>query len=119
MIETWCEILHRVPGARLVLKTHQFSDADHGRTDACGEFVRAWDRAARVTLRGASHHRAFVAEYNGIDFVLDPFPYCGGLTTCEALWMGVPTLTLPGRDLRLASLDEPHEQRRPGRLGRA
>lgn len=95
VIAAWCRLLTRMPDARLVLKTHQFSEAE-----TCAR-VRA-DFAAngidpdRIQLRGASPHRAFMAEYNDIDIVLDPFPYSGGLTTCEALWMGVPTVTLPG-----------------------
>ena len=95
VIATWSSILCRVPDARLALKTHQFTDQP-----TCGrllaEFSTYGISPSRITLQGASPHRAFLNEYNGIDMVLDPFPYSGGLTTCEALWMGVPTLTLPG-----------------------
>jgi protein O-GlcNAc transferase len=95
VIATWASILRRVPDARLILKTHQFSDKS-----TCGRLLADFRvhgiNPDRLTLRGASAHRAFLDEYNGIDMVLDPFPYSGGLTTCEALWMGVPTLTLPG-----------------------
>ena len=95
VIATWSSILQLTPEARLVLKTHQFSDLP-----TCQQVLSAFDShgipSHRITLQGASPHRAFLNEYNGIDMVLDPFPYSGGLTTCEALWMGVPTLTLPG-----------------------
>ncbi|MGA3400091.1 MAG: tetratricopeptide repeat protein [Acetobacteraceae bacterium] len=95
VIATWAAVLRRLPDARLVLKTHQFHDrptADRVRAAFAGEAVDT----ARIELRGSSPHRAFMAEYGQIDIVLDPFPYSGGLTTCEALWMGVPTVTLPG-----------------------
>jgi predicted O-linked N-acetylglucosamine transferase (SPINDLY family) len=95
VIATWCSVLGRVRDSRLVLKTHQFNDpATTERVRAA--FAAHGIAAERVELRGPSGHRAFMGEYNGIDIVLDPFPYSGGLTTCEALWMGVPTVTVPG-----------------------
>jgi protein O-GlcNAc transferase len=95
VIATWCTILHRVHDARLVLKTHQFSDPPTAQR-ILAAFAAHGIATSRIDLRGPSGHRAFLAEYNQIDIVLDPFPYSGGLTTCEALWMGVPTVTLPG-----------------------
>jgi protein O-GlcNAc transferase len=95
VIATWCSVLHRVMGSRLVLKTHQFTDpATTERVRAA--FATHGIPAERLKLRGPSGHRDFIGEYNDIDIVLDPFPYSGGLTTCEALWMGVPTVTVPG-----------------------
>jgi predicted O-linked N-acetylglucosamine transferase (SPINDLY family) len=47
-------------------------------------------------LEGPSPPQQFLATYQRIDVALDPIPYSGGLTTMEALWMGVPVVTLPG-----------------------
>jgi tetratricopeptide (TPR) repeat protein len=95
VIAAWASILRRLAGSRLILKTYQFSDAaTAARVHAA--FAVLGIEPARVELRGKSLHRAFLGEYNQVDIVLDPFPYSGGLTTCEALWMGVPTVTLPG-----------------------
>jgi protein O-GlcNAc transferase len=95
VIATWAEVLHRVPRSRLVLKTHQFTDAET-RERISSAFAAQDIASQRLELRGPSDHRSFIGEYNGIDIVLDPFPYSGGLTTCEALWMGVPTVALAG-----------------------
>lgn len=95
VIETWARILTRVPHSRMVLKTHQLGDPETAAS--CLEaFASHGVDPVRIETRGASGHRAFMGQYGDIDLVLDPFPYSGGLTTCEALWMGVPTLTLPG-----------------------
>ena len=109
VIATWAAILLRMPTARLILKTHQFSDAPTAER-VHAEFAAHGVAAARVELRGASRHRAFLGEYNQVDLVLDPFPYSGGLTTCEALWMGVPTVTLPGETFASRHSASHHEQ---------
>jgi protein O-GlcNAc transferase len=95
VIATWCAILRRVPGSRMVLKTQQFSDEPTAER-VRGAFAAHGIGPERIELRGGSGHRAFMRQYNDIDIVLDPFPYSGGLTTCEALWMGVPTVAMPG-----------------------
>jgi protein O-GlcNAc transferase len=95
VIVTWCAILHRVRNARMVLKTQQFSDGPTAERVRAG-FATHGIGPERIELRGGSDHRNFMKQYNDIDVVLDPFPYSGGLTTCEALWMGVPTVAMPG-----------------------
>jgi len=94
-VAAWAEVLRRVPAARLVLKTHQFTDP---LTAASMQeaFVAHGIAPGRVETRGSSSHRSQLAQHADIDIVLDPFPYSGGLTTCEALWMGVPVVTVPG-----------------------
>jgi protein O-GlcNAc transferase len=95
VIATWAAILHRVPNSRMILKTHQLSDGP--TTDGFrADFAALGIDGDRIELRGSSGHREFMGQYGHVDIVLDPFPYSGGLTTCEALWMGVPTITLPG-----------------------
>ena len=95
VIEAWAGILGQVAGARLVLKCHQMAEAAT-RDRVLGAFATHGIDPARIELRANSSHRGLLAQYGDIDIVLDPFPYSGGLTTCEALWMGVPTVTLPG-----------------------
>jgi predicted O-linked N-acetylglucosamine transferase (SPINDLY family) len=94
-IAAWTAILRRVPGARLVLKALPLADADIAGQVAAA-FADHGIAAERLELRGGSPHREFLAQHGDIDIHLDPFPYSGGLTTCEALWMGVPTVTMPG-----------------------
>ncbi len=95
VIAAWGEILTGVPKSRLILKTHQFSDAETQAMMA-SRFAAHGIDGNRIEFRGASPHREFLRQYGDVDIVLDPFPYTGGLTTCEALWMGVPTITLAG-----------------------
>jgi protein O-GlcNAc transferase len=95
IIAAWSTILDRIPDARLILKTYQFGDRPTADR-ILASFASHGIESDRIELRGASCHREFMGQYGDVDMVLDPFPYSGGLTTCEALWMGVPTITLAG-----------------------
>ena len=90
----WRALLDEVPESRLVLKGKTLSVPD-GRT-LMQERLRALQFPLdRVDLRPFSER--YLEEYQDIDIALDPTPYTGGLTTCEALYMGVPVVTLRGR----------------------
>ncbi|MBL0211105.1 MAG: tetratricopeptide repeat protein [Holophagaceae bacterium] len=96
VITAWAEILKRTPGSKLVLKGMLQRDGANRQ-----RFERAFAEIGidpdRLELAPAvPEFRDHLATYNQVDLALDPFPYNGTTTTCEALWMGVPTLTLRG-----------------------
>ena len=90
----WATILRQTPESRLILKWRTFNDAEFRRSVA-DQFVALGVAAERVELRGPSFHKDMLDQYGDIDIGLDPFPFSGGLTSCEALWMGVPVVTWP------------------------
>ncbi len=95
-IDLWSEILKRVPESHLLLKGPGFDFLPvQKRLGAL--FARHGVDPSRVILEGPAPSFAFLSVYGRIDIALDPLPYSGGLTTMEALWMGVPVLTLPGQ----------------------
>jgi protein O-GlcNAc transferase len=97
VIETWSQILRATPTSRLILKSHGLSD-DFSRELMQDRFAACGIDPTRLTLHGKIPSLAdHLSLYNQIDIALDPFPYNGTTTTCEALWMGVPVVTLPGQ----------------------
>ncbi len=95
LLRLWGSILNRLPEARLLLKASLFSDATL-RDDLRSRFQSAGGDAARLVIEAGSPHRELLEAYGNIDVALDTFPYSGGVTTLEALWMGVPVVTKPG-----------------------
>lgn len=94
-VQAWSRILQGVPGSRIVIKSGALSEpAVRGRV--MQRFEQAGIDAARVDLRPGSSHAEMLAEYGEVDIALDTFPFNGGMTTLEALWMGVPVVTLAG-----------------------
>jgi predicted O-linked N-acetylglucosamine transferase (SPINDLY family) len=96
VIALWARVLLAVPGSRLLVKGHAFSAAP-ARERYHAMFARHGIEAARIELRGWTRgFQEHLRVLDEIDVVLDSFPYSGVTTTCEALWMGVPVVTLAG-----------------------
>ena len=95
VVDVWARILHGVPHSCLFLKTKQLDDAATRET-TLARFAARGIEASRLTLEGRSPRAEYFAAYNRIDIALSPFPYPGGTTSVEGLWMGVPVLCRQG-----------------------
>jgi predicted O-linked N-acetylglucosamine transferase (SPINDLY family) len=95
VVEVWSEILSSLPGSRVRLQSAALAE-DITRNRIHSLFDSHGIDSSRVELVGSVGHSVLLDNYGLIDIALDSFPYSGGLTTCEALWMGVPVITLSG-----------------------
>ncbi|MFM9995424.1 MAG: glycosyltransferase [Phycisphaerales bacterium] len=96
-LDLWADVLRATPGSRLLLKAKALGET-RARERLTREFERrgvAGDRLDLVAFTPSAHDH--LSLYGRVDVALDTFPYHGTTTTCEALWMGVPIVTLAGR----------------------
>lgn len=89
----WMQLLQRLPDTRLLLYARTGSPRDRVR----GHLQQAGLPEARVAFVDKQPFEDYLQTYREIDVALDPFPFTGGTTTCDALWMGVPVVSLAGR----------------------
>lgn len=92
-LELWAQILKKIPTATLYLKNPSFNDP-FIRQLTQKKFLNFGILPQRLQFKGLTTPEEHLAFYQDIDIALDPFPVSGGLSTFEALWMGVPVLTL-------------------------
>ncbi len=97
VLALWARLVRETPNATLLLKAPVFADA-RLRAEVAASLRRHGLEPSRFELRKSDpSHAAHLASYADMDVALDPFPYNGTTTTCEALLMGVPVVTLRGR----------------------
>jgi protein O-GlcNAc transferase len=90
--DLWCTLLHAVPGSRMLLLAPQGSSRELAR----GIMANHGIDPGRLEFVGRAFMGVYLERHRLIDIALDPFPFTGGTTTCDALWMGVPVITLRG-----------------------
>ena len=96
VLQTWAQLLERVPQSRLLVKSLYLEDPEV-RQSVFEKITAAGIVEDRFDLRGfLPSVQEHLASYADVDIALDTFPYNGTTTTCEALWMGVPVVTLTG-----------------------
>ena len=96
VVAVWSRILHAAPGSRLLLKAPTLSDPA-ARERVLASFAAQGIARERLELAGwIADPRDHLALYGKVDIGLDPFPYNGTTTTCQALWMGVPVIAIAG-----------------------
>lgn len=94
VLDAWAAVLAQVPGSRLLVKSLAFSDA-RVREEMTRALVERGVARERLDMRGPVKDPAgHLGAYHEVDIALDTFPYTGTTTTCEALYMGVPVVTL-------------------------
>lgn len=95
ILGAWKKILINIPNARIFLKDNILED-ERVKNDIYLHFADSGIEKNRIILQGADKREVFLQSYNKVDISLDTFPYGGGTTNLESIWMGVPILTLSG-----------------------
>jgi predicted O-linked N-acetylglucosamine transferase (SPINDLY family) len=96
VVALWSRVLAAIPGSRLYLKSQQLKETSV-RQRVVERFALYGVGVEQLILEGPAPRHEYLASYRQVDIALDPFPYTGGTTTVETLWMGVPVLTLSGK----------------------
>ena len=96
VLHTWLQVMNALPGSRLRLQNRQ---SGAGRPLLQARLLAAGIDLARVDFTPPAERASYLSTYNEVDMLLDTFPFPGGTTTCEALWMGVPTVTMAGSSM--------------------
>ncbi len=95
VVALWAQILTALPDSKLFLKTKQLNDPSQ-RQLTLDRYAQHGIAGQRLILEGQDDRATYLRAYHHVDIALDPFPYPGGTTTVEGLWMGLPALTLAG-----------------------
>jgi protein O-GlcNAc transferase len=95
LIELWAEAMKRVPNSVFFIRNAELSPADN-RQFLQDRFWRFGIAPERLRILGGTDRATILRGYDDVDISLDTWPYCGGNTIAEALWQGVPVVTLKG-----------------------